>query len=375
MKIKNKLLYFLTLLVLIAVLAGGLELRQQRQQELAQVAPPTAAPWAVRIATVTRGRATRGFPALALVKGANEVNISPRLGGIILEMGPREGQAVSEGELLARIDTRELEDKVASLQAQRQGAIADAERKARDVQRVEKLLKEKSISESKVDQQRAEARTAREQARSLAKQIGAEETRLGYARIRAPFAGVISARQADPGDLAAVGKPIYRLVTTGSGRLEVRLPAEVLSQVRSGTEVVLSHGGNSLRLQADRVFPSLDERSLGRLEIDVSELPFNAVPGALLRARVITDAVADALLVPADSLLPSRDPQHSRVLRLSNEQPPRIQIVPVTIHLRAAEGVAVEGDLQPGERLVTAHETTLLRLRDGDPVRIEDAGR
>jgi RND family efflux transporter MFP subunit len=375
MKMKNKLLYFLTLLVLIAVLAGGLELRQQRQQELAHVAPPTAAPWAVHIATVTRGRATRGFPALVLVKGANEVNISPRLGGGILEMGPREGQAVSEGELLARIDTRELEDKVASLQAQRQGAIADADRKARDAQRVEKLLKEKSVSESKVDQQRAEARTAREQARSLAKQIAAEETRLGYARIRAPFAGVISARQADPGDLAAVGKPIYRLVTTGSGRLEVRLPAEVLSQVRPGTEVVLSRGGNTLRLQADRVFPSLDERSLGRLEIDVSELPFGEVPGALLRARVITRSLDDALLVPPDALLPGDGPRHGRVLRLSAEQPPRVQIVPVTVHLHAAEGVAVEGDLQPGERLVSAHETTLLRLRDGDPVRIEDAGR
>jgi len=372
---KKALLYLFVVFCLAVLVVGGLKLRQQRQQGLAETAPPVTAPWAVRTATVTRGRATRGFPALSLVKGANEVDISPRLGGVILEMGPREGQAVSEGELLARIDTRELEDKMASLQAQRQGAIADADRKARDAQRVEELLKEKSISESQVDQQRAEARTAREQARSLAKQIAAEETRLGYARISAPFAGVISARQADPGDLAAVGKPIYRLVTIGSARLEVRLPAEVLSQVRSGTEVVLSHGGNTLRLQADRVFPSLDERSLGRLEIDVPGLPFGEVPGALLRARVITRSLDDVLLVPPDALLPGDDPRHGRVLRLSGEQPPRIQIVPVTVHLRAAEGVAVEGDLQPGDRLVSAHETTLLRLRDGDPVRIEDAGR
>ena len=375
MKMKNKLLYLLTLLILIALVAGGLKLRHQRQQESAQAALPTAAPWAVHIATVTRGQATRGFPALALVKGANEVEIAPRLGGIILEMGPREGEAVSVGEALARIDTHELEDKLASLEAQRAAAAADAERKARDVQRSEELLQKKSIGESTVDQQRAAARAARDQVHALDKQIAAERTRLDYARITAPFSGVIAARLADPGDLAAVGKPIYRLVATDSGRLEVRLPAEVLAKVRPGTGVMVSQGDRMLILHADRVFPSLDERSLGRLEIDVPELPFDAVPGALLRARVITDAVADALLAPADSLLPSRDPQHSRVLRLSDEQPPRIQTVPVTIRLRTADGIVVEGKLAAGDRLVTAHETTLLRLREGDSVRIEGAAQ
>lgn len=372
---KRTLLYLLALLILAALVAGGLKLRQQRQQELAQGAAPVPAPWAVHVAPVGQGRATRGFPALALVKGANEVGIAPRLGGIILEMGPREGQKVAQGDLLARIDTRELEDKLASLQAQRLGAAADAERKARDARRAGELLKDKSISESQVDQQRAAARSAREQVRSLDKQIAAERTRLGYARITAPFDGVISERLTDPGDLAAVGKPVYRLVSTSGGRLEVRLPAEVLERVQPGTEVALTHGGKTLTLSADRVFPSLDERALGRLEIDVPELPFGAVPGALLRARVITGVIEDALLVPADTLLPSSDPAHSRVLRLSADTPPRIETVPVSIRLRTAEGIAVAGDLHPAERLVRAHETTLLRLRDGDPVHVEGAVR
>jgi RND family efflux transporter MFP subunit len=372
---KKGILYLTAVLILAALVLGGLKLRQQRQQELAQAAPPAAAPWAVRVVRVGKGRATRGFPALALVKGEREAGIAPRLGGVILAMGPREGQTVAEGELLARIDTRELEDKLSSLKARRQALVADAERKARDARRAEELLKDKGISESQVDQLRAAARAAREQAGSLAKQIAAEQTRLGYARITAPFSGVISARLADPGDLAVVGKPLYRLVDTAGGRLEVRLPAEVLARVAPGTEVVLEHAGESLRLKADRVFPSLDSRSLGRLEIDVPELPFGAAPGALLRARVITEAVDGALLVAPDTLLPGNDPAHGRVLRLSDETPPRIQTVPVTLRLRAAEGIAVEGGLKPGDRLVSAHETTLLHLRDGDAVRAEGAAR
>ncbi|MGA7981434.1 MAG: efflux RND transporter periplasmic adaptor subunit [Chromatiaceae bacterium] len=372
---KKTFITILALLVLAVLIAGGLKLRQLRQQELAAVAPPEPSPWSVHTATVERGRATRGFPALAQVEGANEVTVAAQLGGILLEMGPREGQRVAEGEPLARIDTRELEDTLASLAAQRQGAVAEAERKARDAQRGEDLLKSRTISQSQVDQDRAAARSAEEQVHSLEKQIGAERTRIGYARIVAPFTGVISARLADPGDLATVGKPLYRLIDTRSARLEVRLPAEVLEQVAPGTEVVVSHRGQELVLRADRVFPSLDERSLGQLEIDVPELPFGLAPGALVRARVITAAVEDALLVPADTLLPAGDSLHSRVLKVVPGEPSRVHQIPVSIALRTSGGVAVAGDLSPGDRLVTAHETTLLRLHDGDPVRIEGNGR
>lgn len=321
---------------------------------------------------MSRGRATQGFLAVALVKGANEVAVAPRLAGIILEMGPREGQPVAAGDLLARIDTRELEDQIASLEAQYQGAIAEAERKERDADRTRELLAQRSISESQADQQRSDARSARERVNSLKNQIGAERTRLDYARVTAPFAGVIAERLADPGSLAQVGTPLYRLVATDSGRLEVRLPAEVLEQVAPGTEVVLSHRGQTLDLPADRVFPSLDQRALGRLEIEVPKLPFGLAPGALLRARVVTKSADDALLVPVDALLGGSDPERATVFRISAGEPRVLEAVPVTIALRGAAQAAVTGDLAPGDRVVTAHETTLRRLQAGDPVRVAE---
>ena len=126
-----------------------------------------------------------------------------------------------------------------------------------------------------------------------------------------------------------------------------------------------------MALRADRVFPSLDERSLGRLEIDIPNLPFGLPPGALVRARVIIAAIDDALLVPADTLLPGKDADHGRVLKVDHGDPPRVRQVPVSVALRSAGGVAVAGALSPGDRLVSAHETTLQRMRDGDLVRIE----
>jgi len=363
--------YTLVALIIVALVVAAVALRLQRQHQLAVMAPPQTTPWAVDTTVVATGRATLGFPALALVKGENDVAVAPRLGGIILEMGPREGERVDQGMVLARIDTRELDDKLASLEAQLAGARADAQRKARDARRTAELLKDKSISESQADQTQAAARSAQEQVNSLEKQIGAERTRMGYAEIAAPFTGVISERLADPGDLAAVGKPLYRIVATSGGRIEVRLPASVLEQVKPGNEVILDHHGQVVSLAAARVYPSLDERSLGRMEIDVDELPFNVAPGGLISARVITEAIDHALLVPADTVLSSSDDHQAWVFRLSADNPPVVGRVPVHIRMRGAEGVAVEGDLQPGDRLVMAHETLLLRLQDGDTVRIE----
>ncbi len=369
---KKIILYLLAALIIAALVAGGIKLRHKRQQQLADAPTVEQSAWAVETAVVKRGRVTRGFPTLALLKGASEVAVAPRLGGIILEMGAREGERIKEGTVIARIDTRELEDKLASLEAQLAGAKVDAQRKARDARRVRKLLKDHSISESQADQTLSAARSAREKVHSLRSQMAAERIRLGYAEVKAPFDGVISARLADPGDLAAPGKPLYRLIATGSGRLEVRLPAEVLGQVHPGTEVDVRIGNETLNLQATRVFPSLDERSLGRLEVDLDHIPAGVVPGALLPARVVLQALDDALTVPPNALILGEHTGKGGVYRIDPENH-TLSRVPVKILLRGKEGVALSGDLQPGDQVVTGHETTLLRLRAGDRVVIHKA--
>ncbi len=365
---KKVLLYALGAVVLAALVLGGVKLRQKRLAHLAELPPPAAAPWVLRTAEVRRGRATRGFPALAAVEGSREVAVSPRLQGIVLEMGPREGEHVEAGQLLATLDTRELEEKLAALEADLAAARAEAERKRRDYARALKLLKARNISESEVDARRSAAEAAAEKVKSLERKIAAERVRLGYARITAPFEGVISARLADPGELAKVGEPLYRLISTPGGRLRVRLPLEVLQQLSPGAEVVVSRDGRSHHFRATRIFPSVDERELGRLEIDVDQVPFGAPPGALLHARVITRAVDDALLVPPAAVMSEPGASKGRVLRITADRPPRAQWVSVTIRLRAAEGVAVGGDLAAGDRVAVGHESMLLRVRDGDAV-------
>lgn len=349
-----------------ALAAGAIVLRQQRLAELAAQPTPARAPWALTTAAVARGTATRGFPALAVVTGAEEIAVTPQISGLILEMGPREGVAVAAGMLLARLDTSELDAGIAALEAQLAGARAEAARKRREAERQVNLLGRGSASASLVDQWRAEAQSADEQVRSLDRQVAAQRVRQGYAEIRAPFAGVISARMAEPGDLAVVGRPLYRLTATAQGRVMVRLPASVLEQIRPGTVMELHHAERSVRLAIARVYPSLDERALGRAEADTEGLLFRLASGSLVSARVELGRVDDALLVPSDALVAAVDEGASRVFVVAEGH---LRSVPLRVLLRGREGVAVSGDLAPGQPVVVAHETVLLRLRDGDWVR------
>jgi hypothetical protein len=73
--------------------------------------------------------------------------------------------------------------------------------------------------------------------------------------------------------------------------------------------------------------------------------------------------------------MPWRRPRTRTALGCSRWSQARVLAIPVSITLRTAGGVAVAGELSLGDRLVTAHETTLLQLRDDDPLRIAGDGK
>jgi RND family efflux transporter MFP subunit len=357
---KNKKYIISATVIILLLVAFAFIIRHQRQTELAQIAPPTKSPWAVNIATVKQEKATAGFPAVAVIKGMNDIAVTPRLSGILLAVNVREGSYVAKGALLAKIDTQELKQQLKSLIANKQSAETDAKSKRRDADRAEKLLLTKGISQATTEQLIAAAKSAQEQVNSLHNQISAAKTHINYAQITAPFSGVISARMSDAGDFAAQGKPLFRLISDQGARLEVRLPANVLEKITKQTQIEISHNQHSSSITVDRIFPSVDLRSLGHIEIDLADKPFGLSTGALLHARIITQSQDNVLLIPVDALLP----QQQVLMVVDNKITP----VPVHVLFKAKEGIAITGNLQLGTKIVTAHESQLLQMKAGDTV-------
>jgi len=361
----------LVFVAIVAAVAAGVLLRRARLRALAQVSPPEVAPWAVRSAVVQQGTVSRGFPVLAELVTSREITVTGQISGTILRMWPREGVAVRSGDLLAVIDTRELRENRAAIDAQLTAARAEARRQDDELARERALLAKGGSSETAVETLRTAALAARQTSERLEREIGALDVRLGYGRITAPADGTIAARLVEPGDLCEPGHPLYRLTVSEGLRVRVQLPQSVLARVHRGSELVLEHDGEATHLRLDRIHPALDTRALGFAETDLPQRLFGLPSGARVPGRVVLEALEDQLALPREAVLGGTSPGQGTVFRIAHDDGgARVESVPVTIILEGREGIAVAGNLAVGDEVVVAHEVTLLRLRDGDSVTV-----
>lgn len=165
-----------------------------------------------------------------------EATVSTRLMGSVIEVAVREGDRVHQGQVLVRIDARDLEAKgtqvaagLAEAEAHRALALSQAER-------MRALFADEAAPRAQLDA--AEAALAAAEARVRAGQAAAAELESvrSYASVRAPFDGLVTARMVDPGAFAAPGAPLVTVQDDSRLRLSVRAaPAAVRGVARGDT--------------------------------------------------------------------------------------------------------------------------------------------
>ncbi|RTZ62162.1 MAG: efflux RND transporter periplasmic adaptor subunit [Gammaproteobacteria bacterium] len=366
---KNKLLTIFLAILAIALVIGLVMLRKHRIAELDDIPTPQQAAWAVNSAPVLQGSVSQGFSALAEIQSSNSTRILPQISATILKMGPREGGAVKKGDLLVQLDTREQEANLAALNSQLTAAKADAKRNQDEAVRESRLAKKGGSSAAAVEKWRTAAKAARAKADAIANQIEALQIKIGYCNITAPIDAKIAQRMAEPGDVALPGKPIYILSADHGGRVAIPVPMAVLEKAHVGGDVLLRHGKDTMKAEISRIDPTLDKHAMGHIEIDLDDRPFGLPEGYRVPARIISNSREDSLVVPANTVVTDKQAGHGHVFRIeSHDGREIVKRIPVDILLKGAEGFAVSGDIKPGDKLVEAHESVLLRLRDGDPV-------
>ena len=331
----------------------------------------TLAPWALSVTNVTTGRVTEGFPALGKAQSASEVRISPQITGRILELGPRAGSHISKGDLLAQIDTEELEASRDSLLEKQVSAKETLHNDQRELKREQKLLKKGGISVSAVDRLQTKVHEDSANIRSLQNQINQVKVKIGYGHIVSPLDADIAKRIAEIGDTAILGKLIYVLTSDKGGRVIVPVPLETLTQVKTGGEVQISRGESKMTANITRVNPALDEMAMGSIEIDLPERVFDLPDGSPVAVRFVSKIIEQSLIVPFSALVPSSQTKVGHVFKVSkSDDGDKISKMAVNIALCGIEGCAISGDnIQEGDEVVTGHGSVLLRLRDGDSIR------
>ncbi len=263
---KSWLKWLILVLVLALLAAGALRLISARQAQKAELAAQQLAAQVPAVleraaADVLRVQTLELVQSLAIagpLRASNSAFVKARVAGELQGLVLREGDRVSAGQVIARIDATESQARVRQAQQQAEAARAQVDIARRSFDNNRSLVDQGFISKTALDTSAASLAAA--EASFRAAQAGADlaNKSLEDTVLRAPMAGVVAQRLAQPGERLAVDTRIVEIVDLSRLELEASLsPADSLL-VRPGQEAVLSIEGASQTLSAKvlRVNPS-----------------------------------------------------------------------------------------------------------------------
>jgi len=313
-----------------------------------------AARRAVRVDLVSNRRERARIDLAGELISHDRIQIASKVAGRILEIPVVEGTVVRRGQVLARLDSPELQSAVAQSEAAEEAARLNAETSLRQAERYRRLAAGQVVTARDLEVTEvaaAAAQAAHTQARSMSEM---SRRNLEYAVLRAPHDGVVVRRTANLGDLALPGQPV--LVMEDDGNLEVRvtLAAEISWSIAPGDSASLTTTlGDRAPVPAvvDRVSPSADGHAiLAYLKAEGMRAP----TGSFVRASLFGPESRDAVRVPEAALV-RRGPLTGVFLVREGRA--------VLRWLRFAPDGGVAAGIAPGDSLVAAPPAD---LEDGD---------
>jgi RND family efflux transporter MFP subunit len=348
--------------VVILVIAAGGGVVLAKRRALQHMTPPAARPLPVHTALVRAGGVADAIVTVALVQADVTATAAAQTPGAILEMRLREGARVRQGEVLAIVDPRPLEDAAQAAEA-RLAAAREALRTQEAVfARDQVLVDGGAASRQAFELSRAQLETARANDVAAERAVATARVQRGYASVAAPYAGIVTARLAEPGDLAAPGKPLYTIQSDGGVRLISKLSQEALQRLAPGGEATFSWQGQRVGTKTSRIYPALDASHLGTVETTFASAPFGLPAGSTVEASYGMPP-SQGLVVPAEALVEGLN--EMLIVKVVDG---KAQPVPVTLVARGTGDAVVRGVLAAGDAVVVGLPSELMALTAGTPL-------
>lgn len=321
-------------------------------------------PAAVEVAAAQRTTLTDEVSAVGSLRSNQGVMLRPELSGRIVKLGFRDGQRVKRGQLLVQLDDTLQQAQLK--QSEAQAAIART-----NLQRSRELLGQGFVSQSAVDQNQAALDVAEAQ-------VALSRAQLARLKVLAPFDATAGIGLVDVGDYVKDGADLVNLEDLGSMKVQFALPERVIDRLRPGQAVdvaVDALPGRSFQGRVQAIDSVVDPN--GRALQVLAQV---ANPGALLkpgmfaRQRVVFAVREGAVVVPEEALVPFGGKQLLFKVVDGADGKKVARRVEARLGLRLPGRVEVLEGLQPGELVVTAGHSRLLR-GEAVPVRVIDLSR
>lgn len=171
---------------------------------------------------------------------ATEAQLGFQATGRIEAIGVREGDAVKQGEVLARLDTREVEARLAQARAQVNATTVRLKEAERDRARGQTLLAGGAIGQEVYDKALLALNIAQSEQAQARANVQALEAVLANMTIRASFEGVVTVRHREPGEIVPPGAPVLTLMNPGDRWVRIYIPEHHIGAVRLGQKAAIA---------------------------------------------------------------------------------------------------------------------------------------
>lgn len=265
------------------------------------------APLPVRVVQArydSQARIDEFYPGL--VSARRESALGFEHGGRIEAIAVDVGDRVSNGQILARLDTRALDAQIAAADAQTAEAAAQTALARLTEERQAQLLERGHISQQRHDELRTSTRAARARENAAAAQADALRVQRDLSVITAPFDGVVMARHADEGAIAQPGQPVLDIVEADALEIRVGLPQSIAARFAPGETHRFMVAGRPVHAVFRASTGVVDRQT--RTVTAVFDLPpgAQAAAGEVVRLAVETPIGAEGFWVPVSALAEGR---------------------------------------------------------------------
>ena len=288
------------------------------------------------------------------VRARVESRLGFRVGGKLTHRAVDAGQRVSAAQLLAAIDAQDYQLSAQAAQAQQVAAQTQRDVALADYKRYESLRAQGFISGAELERREASLKAAEATLVQARSQSQVQANQVGYARLQATTAGVVTALEAEVGQVLAAGQPVLRLAHDGPRDAVFNVPEQAVQAFRVGMPMQAQLAGSSalLKGRVREVGASADPVTrtfVVKLALDASErLPLGATVNVQAPQQANT---VQAMTLPTTALRQEGEGTAVWVLDEANMtvQPQKVTLGPVQ-----AQQVVIASGLKPGQKVVVA---------------------
>jgi RND family efflux transporter MFP subunit len=319
-------------------------------------AAPQQPPVPVAVSVAAVGPIASYYTATATLAAEREANITARVSGVVQRLFCEEGDVVSEGAELLRIDNAEYQFRLDQAQAAR----ADLQsRYDRLVQMKERELVSPEEYE-KVSNDLAAAKAAE----------GMASLNLSYTRVTAPFSGRVVTRNVDVGQTVNLGAQLFVVSDFKPLLARVHVPSKEFNKLRPDqpVDLVLESSGVTLRGRIKLVSPTIDPSSgTIKVTVEINDYPDGVRPGDFAQVKIVTEQRNGSTLVPKIALVNDRGEQVLFISQADSTAERRV----VGVGFEDDVNAEITEGLKPGERVIVKGQRS---LKHGSAIKVIDDG-